>query len=100
MPTATHTLSKSDQLAHLREHSPEAAAAYELAVTTDDMPDVDGDLADSMIEVEKIAKSDSLTPAVREQARKASRTLQARYLLRRNPRAAAAWADAQTGTDG
>jgi len=94
-------MTRDEQLEYLREVSPEAASAYDAHTDEGKLSkadDLDGQLADSLIDFEKTAADPDVHPLVREEARKAARTMQAKRLLRTNPRAAAAWAKTQIGS--
>jgi hypothetical protein len=52
---------------------------------------VEAELDDHMVELDRLSKSENLSPADRERARKAASNLQLKHLGRSNPRAAHEW---------
>jgi hypothetical protein len=63
------------------------------ADTDDGDDDVEGQFAKSMQAMEVLSKSENASPEMRQRAGQLHRRMQAQYLLRRNPTAAAQWAE-------
>jgi hypothetical protein len=98
-------MSKAEELEHLREMSPEAAAAWErerahqqgtvvVAKSGDGIPPED---TAKLISLRRRYEDISLPADEREQARQAAKPLEERRLLRENPGATREWAERQLG---